>query len=497
MRLATLSLAVLSLFAKAQNSNFIQILPTDSKEDIIRKAANVVPTDRQLRWQNLELTAFIHFGINTYTGREWGNGNEDPKLFNPTNLDTDQWVRELKEAGFKQIILTAKHHDGFCLWPTKTTEHSLKNSPWKNGNGDVMKEFAQSCRKYGVGIGVYLSPWDMNADTYGTEAYNDFFVEQLTELLTQYGEIHEVWFDGANGEGKNGKKQVYDFERWYRLIRKLQPKAVIAIMGPDVRWVGTETGVGRSQEWSVVPADQMDQSSIAALSQKDMIFKPLGDMRGDVLGDREKIYNAKSLVWYPAETDVSIQDGWFFNEKHKTKTPQRLNDIYYTSVGMNGVLLLNIPPDKRGLIRDNEVQVLKDWTKMRKETFENNLLKNSKIYSNDFSNLKKLTDNKNQSQAITKKKTGAYEIEFSFKEAKTFNVVMLQENIKKGQRVEAYKVYYWENEGWKLLTEATTIGYKRLLRTPKTTSERIKIVIEQSRLEPHISEVGLYLDNSL
>lgn len=497
MKKIAIILSALSAFVQAQNSNYVTISPTDTQEDIIRKAANVVPSERQLRWQNLELTAFIHYGMNTYTGREWGKGDENPQLFAPTHLDTDQWVRVLKDAGFKQIVFTAKHHDGFCLWPTKTTKHSLEYSPWKNGKGDVVKELAESCRKYNIGFGIYLSPWDMNADSYGTDAYNDFFVEQLTELLTQYGKIDEVWFDGANGEGKNGKRQTYDFDRWYRLIRKLQPSAVIAIMGPDVRWVGTETGKGRSQEWSVVPADNMDQNSISQLSQTDVIFKPAKDLRSEVLGDRKKIFNAKALVWYPAETDVSIQDGWFFNEKHKVKTAQRLNDIYYTSVGMNGVLLLNFPPDKRGLIQDKEIEVLKEWTKIRKETFEHNLLNKAKVSSKTFSKLKKLTDGKNDSQAIAKNNIEKYTINYSFKKKQTLNVVMLQENIKKGQRIEKFSVYYNDNGMMKKLTEGTTVGYKRLLRTPKVSTDMIKIEIEQSRLEPNLSEIGVFLDKSL
>src|SRR5690606_16658294 len=246
----------------------------DTPKDIIRKAAHVTPSPRQLRWQQLELTAFFHFGVNTFTNREWGTGKEDPKVFNPSNLDAEQWIRTAKEAGIKQVILTAKHHDGFCLWPTAVTKYSVKSSPWKDGKGDLVKEVADACKKYDIGFGVYLSPWDRNAKVYGTPEYNDFFVEQLTELLTKYGQIDEVWFDGANGEGPNGKKQVYDFERWYQLIRKLQPSAVIAVMGPDVRWVGTETGYGRETEWSVVPMNNLDLSAVAAASQQDAAFKP-------------------------------------------------------------------------------------------------------------------------------------------------------------------------------------------------------------------------------
>lgn len=231
--------------------------PTDTHEEIIRKAAQVIPSPRQYRWQQLELTAFLHFGINTFTDWEWGTGQEDPVLFDPKELDAGQWVRVCRESGIRQVILTAMHHDGFCLWPTRTTSHSVRYSPWRQGNGDVVREVAEACRDQGLGFGIYLSPWDRNAKLYGSDAYNDFFVDQLKELLTSYGRIDEVWFDGANGEGPNGRKQVYDFQRWYALIRNLQPEAVVAIAGPDVRWVGTETGYGRETEWSVVPFEPL------------------------------------------------------------------------------------------------------------------------------------------------------------------------------------------------------------------------------------------------
>jgi len=255
--------------------NYVALPPGSSSSAVIQKAAHVVPSPRQLRWQQLELTGFLHFGMNTFTNKEWGDGTESPSLFNPTSLDAGQWVKTCKEGGIKQVIITAKHHDGFCLWPSKYTEHSVKNSPWKGGRGDVVKEVAEACHKQGVGFGVYLSPWDRNSPYFGDSAkYNNYFVNQLTELLTTYGRVDEVWFDGANGEGPTGKKQVYDFNRWYALIRKLQPTAVIAVMGPDVRWVGTESGYGREMEWSVVPTDAQRQDKVAATSQKEVAFAP-------------------------------------------------------------------------------------------------------------------------------------------------------------------------------------------------------------------------------
>lgn len=490
----TILLSLILITAKAQQVNYVHINSTDTEQDIIRKAANIVPTPRQLRWQQLELTAFYHIGVNTFTKREWGTGKEDPKIFNPAQLDARQWVRVCKEAGIKQVILTAKHHDGFCLWPSKYTEHSVKNSPWKGGKGDLVKEVAEACKEYKMGFGIYLSPWDMNSSLYGTEAYNDFFINQLTELLTEYGQIDEVWFDGANGEGPNGKKQVYDFDRWYKHIRKLQPTATIAIMGPDVRWVGTETGYGRETEWSVVPADNLDQSSVAANSQQSIAFKPQGDMRGEDLGGREKIKNAKGLVWYPAETDVSIRPGWFYHpeEDSKVKTPEKLLDIYYNSVGKNGVLLLNIPPDTRGLIHENDVNSLREWKRLRDETFKTNLAAGAKITSKNGINNKYLIDGKYNSHFTTKGTDTSTVIEFTFKSPKTFDVLMLQENIQIGQRIEEFGFDYWKDGEWHEATKGTTVGYKRLLRFDPVSTSKVRLRIEASRLNPTLSEIGLF-----
>lgn len=478
----------------ASHSNYVVIQPEDTQADIIRKAANLVPAPRQLRWQQLELTGFFHFGVNTFTNKEWGTGKEDPKIFNPTQLDAGQWVKVAKDAGIKQVILTAKHHDGFCLWPTATTAHSVKNSPWKNGKGDLVKEVADAAKAAGIGFGIYLSPWDMNSPLYGTDAYNDYFVNQLTELLTQYGRVDEVWFDGANGEGPNGKKQVYDFDRWYKLIRKLQPSAVIAIMGPDVRWVGTETGYGRETEWSVVPADNLEQSAVAAGSQQAIAFKPQGDMRGEVLGSREKIKDAKGLVWYPAETDVSIRPGWFYhpNENDKVKSPEKLLDIYYNSVGRNGVLLLNIPPDTRGLIHESDVRSLEGWKKLRDDTFNGNLAKGAKITSANGKNEKALLDGKYDTYWTTKGTDTTAAMELGLKGNKTFNVLLLQENIGAGQRIEKFVLEYWQNGQWKKAAEGTTAGYKRLLRFDAVTASKVRLRITSSRLNPTLSELGLY-----
>jgi alpha-L-fucosidase len=476
----------------AQQKNYAIINAADTEADIIRKAANIIPSAGQLRWQQLELTAFFHYGINTFTGKEWGTGKEDPKIFNPSALDARQWVRIAKEAGIKQVILTAKHHDGFCLWPTKTTKHSVAASLWKNGKGDLVKEVSKACKEMNIGFGIYLSPWDMNSPHYGNnEKYNDFFMSQLTELLTNYGKVDEVWFDGAKGEGV---KQEYYFEKWYQLIRKLQPQAVIAIMGPDVRWVGTETGYGREMEWSVVPADNLNQSAIAAGSQSDIAFKPQGDMRGDDLGSREKILKAKGLVWYPAETDVSIRPGWFYHEEEdsKVKSPEKLLDIYFNSVGRNGVLLLNIPPDKRGLIHSSDIAALKQWKQLRDTIFKINFAKGADIKSINGINTKYILDGNNATHYTTKANDTTTVIELQLKSPESFNVLQLQENIRMGQRIERFEFDYWDGKEWKIAAKGTTIGYKRLLRFNTVTTNKVRLKILSSRLNPCLSEFGIY-----
>ena len=475
--------------------NYVPIQSTDGFEDIIHKAAQVTPSPRQLRWQELEMTAFLHFGMNTFSDREWGDGKEDEKLFNPTALDAGQWIRTLKAAGIRQAILTCKHHDGFCLWPSKYTEHSVKNSPWKEGKGDVVKEVADACHENGVGFGVYLSPWDRNSALYGDSArYNEYFEQQLTELLTQYGRVDEVWFDGANGEGPNGKKQVYDFEAWYKLIRRLQPTAVIAVMGPDVRWVGTESGQGRLTEWSVLPIGKQTQASIAAGSQKDPTFAPVGDMMHDDLGSRAKLAGAKGLIWYPAETDVSIRPGWFYHsqEDSKVRTPDNLMDIYFSSVGRNGLLLLNIPPDRKGLIHREDAESLLAWRKKYESLFGTNLALGAAATSDNGSSPAAILDGFRDTWFTTKGQDTTTTIELALAGKKTFDVLMLQEPIDHGQRIEQFVLEYRAGDQWKTAVEGTTVGYKRLLRFPAVSAERVRLRILSSRMNPMLSELGLY-----
>lgn len=438
-------------------------------EQKVDMAARLVPTTQQLEWQKMELTAFLHFGINTFTGREWGDGNEDPALFNPSELNTDQWVKALKESGFKMVIITAKHHDGFCLWPTKTTSHSVASSPWKNGKGDVVKDLRQSCEKYGMRFGVYLSPWDRNAECYGdSPAYNKFFVEQLTELLTNYGEVHEVWFDGANGEGPNGKKQEYDWDTFYKTIQTLQPNAVMAIMGDDIRWVGNERGLGRETEWSATALTP----GVYARSDENNKLLGINNMSAD-LGSRDLLKNAQELFWYPSEVDVSIRPGWFFHseENDRVKSLKHLSDIYFQSVGYNSVLLLNIPPDRRGLIHENDVQRLKDFAEYRNKVFSKNYVSDGNV----------------NWQAVE----GANK-EYSLIPSAEINVVEVQEDITKGQRVEGFTVEALINGEWKLLAEGTTVGYKRMVRFPSVKTEKIRLVINSTRLDANICNVAAY-----
>lgn len=435
----------------------------------IEMASRLVPTPQQLEWQRMELTAFLHFGVNTFTGREWGDGTEDPVIFNPTSLDCEQWVRTLKESGFKMAIITAKHHDGFCLWPTKTTRHSVASSSWKGGKGDVVRELRDACKKYGIKFGVYLSPWDRNASCYGdSPAYNQFFIEQLTELLTNYGEVHEVWFDGANGEGPNGKKQIYDWDAILKTIRRLQPKAVTAIMGDDVRWVGNERGIGRETEWSATALTPGIYPRSGEQNKKLGIYGKAKD-----LGGRDIVARAAELFWYPSEVDVSIRPGWFYHadQDKQVKSLNHLTDIYFKSVGYNSVLLLNIPPDLRGVINENDVQRLKEFSSYLKKTFARNyVLKGNEAWHGTSGTVRQ------------------YDIQ---KDA-LVNAFMIQEDISKGQRVESFLVEAYKDGSWIHMAEGTTVGYKRLVRFSDTRPERIRVTIRSARGVANVAAVGLF-----
>ncbi len=437
----------------------------------ISQAANVRPSPSQLAWQELEFIAFIHYTVNAFTDKEWGDGTEDEAIFNPTQLDVRQWVKTCKDAGMKMIILTAKHHDGFCLWPSKHTEHSVKNSPYKSGKGDIVGELAAACREAGLKLGLYLSPWDRHEPTYGDGAsYNKFYRSQLREILSNYGEISEVWFDGA--KGPDAKDMEYDWQGYYRIIRELQPNAVIAICGPDVRWVGNESGYARETEWSVV-----DRS----------------------VGD------GQTLAWHPAETDVSIRPGWFYHAKEdeKVKSVEQLLDIYFTSVGRNSVLLLNLPPDQRGLIHENDVQRLRDLRKVLDAIFDENLAsgavaKASHVKAdNPAFGADKITDEDKNTYWTTDDWTAEASVEFDLGQEKTFNVAELAEHIALGQRVEEFVLEAWTEGQWKEFARGTTIGYRRLLRFDQVTTSRVKLSILGARVCPTLSGFGLYFAPSI
>ena len=444
--------------------------PADATvEQKIDMVSRLVPTAQQLEWQQMEFTAFLHFGMNTFTGNEWGHGTDSPELFNPSELDCEQWVKALKDGGFKMALLTAKHHDGFCLWPTATTEYSVKNSPWKDGKGDVVRELRDACEKYGMKFGVYLSPWDRNAVSYGdSPAYNKFFIEQLTELLSNYGEVHEVWFDGACGEGPNGKKQEYDWTAILAKIRELQPKAVTAIMGDDVRWVGNEGGMGRDTEWS---ATMMAPGSY---THKNEAMAALGiDNMSKDLGSRELLAKSQEAYWYPSEVDVSIRPGWFYHadQDERVRSLANLVNIYYRSVGCNSVLLLNIPPDRRGLIHEVDVQRIKELSEYIGKTFATNYVENgNKMW---------------QAEAGQSK-------EYNVKAGAMVNTFLIQEDITQGQRVEDFLVEVYSNGAWQYAAEGTTVGYKRLLRFSDCQPEKIRVTLRGARATANISNVGLY-----
>lgn len=444
--------------------------PADATpEQKIDMVSRLVPTPQQLEWQQMEFTAFLHFGMNTFTGNEWGNGKDSPELFNPTELDCEQWVKALKEGGFKMALLTAKHHDGFCLWPTATTEYSVKNSPWKDGKGDVVRELRNACEKYGMKFGVYLSPWDRNAESYGdSPAYNKFFIAQLTELLSNYGEVHEVWFDGACAEGPNGKKQEYDWTAILATIRELQPKAVTAIMGDDVRWVGNEGGLGRETEWSA------SVFAPGSYTHKKAANDSLGlnEMSKD-LGSRELVAKAQEAYWYPSEVDVSIRPGWFYHDYQDSQVRSLANlvNIYYRSVGCNSVLLLNIPPDRRGLLHEVDVQRIKELSDYISKTFAENQVVNG--------------------NSLWKAEASAT-MEYTLKPGAMVNTFLIQEDIAQGQRVEDFLVETYSNGAWQYAAEGTTIGYKRLLRFSDCQPEKIRVTIRGTRAVANISNVGMY-----
>ena len=439
-----------------------------------------LPSKAQLSWQDMECYMFIHFGPNTFTDKEWGHGDEDPKVFNPTQLDARQWARTAKLAGMKAIIITAKHHDGFCLWPSKYSTHTVRESAWKDGKGDVLKELSAACKEYGLKFGVYLSPWNRNHPAYGTPEYNQVFVNMLNEVLGSYGTVSEQWFDGANGEGPNGKKQVYDWPLFHKTVYKKQPNAIIfSDVGPGCRWVGNEDGIAGVTNWSTLNITGFAPGA-GAPSQATL-------NEGNVDGEK----------WVPAECDVSIRPGWFYSEatNDKVKSLQTLMDIYYGSVGRNGNMLLNVPVDRRGLIFTTDSIRLMEFRQMRDAIFKNNLALGAKVttsVSRKGVKSSSVADGNANTYWASPDKELTGTITLDFPKAVNFNRLVLEEYIALGQRVKAFSVDIWQDGAFKELATATTIGHKRVLLLPDVTTTRVRINIKDALACPVISEVQLY-----
>ena len=447
-----------------------------------------LPSEAQLAWQQMEFNAFVHFNMNTFTNMEWGTGGESPEQFNPTALDCRQWARVCKEAGMSGIILTAKHHDGFCLWPSALTEHSVKNSPWKNGQGDVVRELSEACREYGLKMGMYLSPWDRNHASYGKPEYPDYFRGQLRELLTNYGDIFEVWFDGANGgtgwyggadeERTVDRQTYYDWPATHTLVAELQPNAVIfSDAGPGVRWVGNENGFAGETNWSTLRLDEFYPGSPN--------YRELTEGHAD------------GTHWVPAECDVSIRPGWYYHPEQDTavKSLAQLVDIYYQSAGRNGLLLLNLPVDTRGLVNEADAQQLQRLGEVIRADFANDFAEGKKITASDERGknftTKNALDSNPESYWATGDSVFTASVEIDFGEMTTFNRLLLQEYIRLGQRVDSFRVFIFKNEKWEPLANGTTVGYKRILRFENQTASKVKIEFG-ARAPLCISKIGVY-----
>ena len=449
-----------------------------------------LPSERQLAWHQLEYYMFVHFTVNTFTDKEWGYGDEKETIFNPSELDCRQWAKVASDAGMKGIIITAKHHDGFCLWPSAYTEHSVKNSPWKAGEGDVLLDLRKACDEFGLKMGVYLSPWDRNNKVYGTPEYLTYYRNQLNELLSTYGDIFEVWFDGANGgDGYYGgakeirridNKTYYDWPNTHKIVRELQPNAVMfSDAGPDIRWVGNESGMGSLTNWGLLNRDEL---------------YPGGDF-SKILGEGHQEGN----YYVPAEVDVSIRPGWFYhqNQDSLVRSPENLMELYYSSVGRNSNLLLNVPPDRRGLLHENDMKSLMAFKELRNIEFSEDLALNMKATSSKKRGKNFIAGNVNDKDSETYWTTAdditSASVTIDLGSVTEVNRIILQEYIKLGQRVQEFTVEALINDEWIQLLDGTTIGYKVIRKFPTVKAEKIKVTIIRSKACPLISNLELYL----
>ena len=439
------------------------------------------PTPQQLDWHEKEFYLFMHFGPNTFTNLEWGHGTEKEEIFNPTGLDCEQWCRIAKASGATGIIITAKHHDGFCLWPSKYSTHTVRESKWKNGKGDVLKELSAACKKYGLRFGVYISPWDRNHPDYGTEKYNDVFVNMMKELFTNYGPIWELWWDGASGEGPNGKKQVYDWKRFEKTVRELSPNTVVfSDIGPDVRWCGNESGIAGTTNWNTLDTAGFTRGA-GAPSQ-----------------DTLNTGNAHGKAWIPAECDVSIRPGWFWheNENSKVKPPEELFSLYLKSVGRGANLLLNVPPDRRGLIHENDSAALLGFRRLLEKSFASNISRKGTGYFNPHNGARQVSGlndgNPRTLETIVAPDRSSMGIEFA--DSQRINCVVLKEYLEKGQHTRSFRLLLMTKKH-ELLREikGTSIGSKRILTFPTTNVGLIGLAIDDQQGYTAITEIQAYL----
>jgi alpha-L-fucosidase len=447
-----------------------------------REANRPVPTAAQLQWQRDELALFTHFTVNTFTDKEWGDGTESPSIFDPRRFDARSWTRTARAVGFRVVVLTAKHHDGFCLWPSARTTHSVASSPWRDGKGDAVRAVADACRADGLGLGLYLSPWDRHEPSYGSGApYMDFYCAQLEELLTRYGTVREVWFDGANGEGPDGRKQAYDWPRIHALVRKLQPGAVMfSDAGPDVRWIGNERGVAGETCWSTIDPASVPYAGYDAPNVGELLQQ--GDPNGS--------------VWRPGETDVSIRPGWFWHpaEDDEVRSVDNLMELYFTSVGRNSKLLLNVPPTRDGVFHVRDTERLLAFGARRQSMLARDFLAGARL-SGDGMHPSALVDDDEESAWEGAPGASAISAELVLRTPASCNVVRLMEPIARGQVVERFEVSADAGSGWEVVASGTTVGYCRLARFSERTVQRIRVRVESSLGAPTLARVALHRDS--